>query len=223
MDTRSYNKLFLPSCTYTSWIQLSNNPNPSPNTCTLMAWINYYSNLDPGRAGIASQTRYTICSFLDKASSWTWRWWKLSWRVWRSLWMLKWAMIPRNDLLVVSNHVCPHGLSLCCISGFFRNIYGLLQGYRWNKTLDIEPEEIQDGGLNWSTEKIEFTGHFLTWIPPKKSAKTTPFTPKSTFNFRFMARSVTKRSKLYFLGRRTGILGVFSSFLFCVCLNSGAP
>ena len=74
-------------------------------------------------------------------------------------------MIPRNDLLVVSNHVCSHGLSLCCISGFFRNIYGLLQGYRWNKTLNIEPEEIQDGGLNWSTEKIELTGHFgYEWL-----------------------------------------------------------
>ena len=53
-------------------------------------------------------------------------------------------MFPRNDLLVVSNHICPHGLSLCCIFGFFRNIYGLLQGYRWDKTLDIEPEEIQE-------------------------------------------------------------------------------
>ena len=57
MDTRSLVYQFLPSCTYTSWISLSNNPNP--NTCTYMAWINYYSNSDPGRAGIASQTRYT--------------------------------------------------------------------------------------------------------------------------------------------------------------------
>ena len=132
-------------------------------------------------------------------------------------------MFPRNDLLVVSNHICPNGLSLCCIFGFSHNIYGLLRGYRWNKTLNIEPEEIQDGGLNWSTEKIEFTWRFLTWIPPKKLAKTTPFRPKSTFNFRFMARLATKRSKLYFLGRRTGILGLFSSFCSAFTLTVEPP
>lgn len=74
-----------------------------------------------------------------------------------------------------------------------------------------------------ATDEIKHSTLSLRKFKKKKTAKTTPFTPKSTFNFRFMARSVTKRSKLYFSGRRTGILGVFSSFLFCVCLNSGAP